>query len=1399
MAEARMAEPGSVVKKSPRRDSAPSVYYRRPAGAFPAIVNVVDGSYAGVFYAPYITVTPYVNYTFNGYINGVAENYDFGWGVKYYNSDSESNESTTVTGQNLVWKWGIESDNEAPVFYAIYGTDTLSWQSRGYQMSGDSIVAVYPSYIFSAPRVNGLWEGCELLKSSKTFCYGGRNGDQPYPMNYFPGALPYGGNNDGWWFGKNAGCKDDSGQTYRIDGIAQAFERPTVPYMLKQVVVDCSHLTVTGNVTMTCKVYKLDEIPAYMDDDEAILPEEPGELIAMGRANLTPQTADETGDLIFFTLYGEEDGLEYDIAPTIDCAILVVIDGYNEPEMANLKDFSALISTDYHVDEGFGELAYLKFGEIDQEGNIDYVWKGLNNFFGGDYSEMKTGFTIFITTENQFLTFRYDEENGQYHFPVEGGELVKQFGDITCYGIDFFASIPCDEGDWYVHDDGCDIPDWLHVNLADGEWNWDNDIPTGVVTASVTADPLPTGEKYREAVVRFEIPGAYLDYKFTQGEDNPAYLRGDVNGDEIVSIKDVTSLIDYLLSDDASSIILSNADLDANGIVNIADVTCLIDYLLSGSWPDDPVTPPDTHEWVDLGLPSGTLWATCNVGANSPEEYGDYFAWGETEPKEVYSSQTYKWCNGSDSTLTKYCTRSSYGYNGFTDGKTELDPSDDAATANWGSGARMPTLEQIKELENSCTWKWTTRNGVNGELVTGPNGKTIFLPATGFRWDSSLSFVGSTGDYWSRTLGYYGPHYAYYLGFGSDVAWSTASRCVGQSVRAVRVTEEPLQLSETEVSFEVGESKAIDILNGSGSYSVEGGVGCVTTDVVGNQLILTGVAAGSDNVIVTDAATHATATIAVTVTAPDTIPTRVFTVNGVSFTMVEVEGGTFTMGATAEQGDDAKEDEYPPHQVTLSNYAIGQTEVTQELWKAVMGDNPSSYSWLDDLNRPVDMIDACYYEFIDSLNKLTGWRFRLPTEAEWEFAARGGNRSRGYKYSGSDNLDEVAWYNCSSYEALPVATKAPNELGLYDMSGNVEELCSDFYGEYSSESQTNPTGSAPGTFPVQVFRGGHLNSIDIDCRVTHRDKQSPQWTSPYGGFRLAYYIDPFPEIQLSETDVEIEVGETKTVSILLGSGNFSVHDKLSVEYHNDFLDASVNGDLLILTGVSAGFSKLYVGDNVTGKYCICSVTVTNPEPIQIEHEWVDLGLPSGTLWATCNVGASSPEDYGDYFAWGETEPKDYYDWSTYKWCEASYNTMTKYCTDSYSSYGYNGFVDNKTELDLEDDAAYVNWGSEWCMPTYDQQTELRENCTWTWMTQNGVNGYLVIGTNGNSLFLPAAGVRDESLLNSVGSNGFYFSRTLGYYNPDGVYSLFFDSGLVNWGYHGRDYGFSIRAVRVSQN
>ncbi len=232
---------------------------------------------------------------------------------------------------------------------------------------------------------------------------------------------------------------------------------------------------------------------------------------------------------------------------------------------------------------------------------------------------------------------------------------------------------------------------------------------------------------------------------------------------------------------------------------------------------------------------------------------------------------------------------------------------------------------------------------------------------------------------------------------------------------------------------------------------------------------------------------------------PTTPKTLSFTVNGVTFEMVYVEGGTFTMGATAEQGEDAFDNEKPAHKVTLDDYAIGKFEVTQALWTAVMGNNPSRFKGD---NRPTECVswDDCQ-TFVKKLNGLTGKKFRLPTEAEWEYAARGGKKSKGYKYSGSNNIDEVAWYYSNSgSQTHPVGTKKPNELGIYDMNGNVLEWCNDWYGDYSPTAANNPVGPSSGSYRVR--RGGGWGDYAWYCRVSIRYWNYPGNRGIGIGFRL---------------------------------------------------------------------------------------------------------------------------------------------------------------------------------------------------------------------------------------------------------------------------------------------------------
>ena len=386
----------------------------------------------------------------------------------------------------------------------------------------------------------------------------------------------------------------------------------------------------------------------------------------------------------------------------------------------------------------------------------------------------------------------------------------------------------------------------------------------------------------------------------------------------------------------------------------------------------------------------------------------------------------------------------------------------------------------------------------------------------------------------------------------------------------------------------------------------------------------------------------------------------------------------------------------------------------------------------------------------DAANASWHGSWRMPTAAEltelmakctWSWTTQNGKN--GYEVTGPNGNSIF----------LPAA-------GFYDENSLNEAGISANYWSSSLET-THPTNGwymSFGSKGVNMYDGIRCygRSVRAVCQKT--------------------YIQP--NISLSDTLLQMLPGESVQLTVTVEPSDAGIVTWTSSD---ESVATVANG---LVTAIAEGTAIIMA--EVAGAKAICEVTVKASTGTNNGYTWVDLGL--SVKWATMNIGANSPEEYGDYFAWGETKPKETYSWETYKWCEGTY-TVTKYCTDS--KYGT---VDDKTVLDPEDDAAHVNWGGTWRMPTRAEQDELRSKCTWTWTTQNSVKGYKVTGPNGNSIFLPAVGYRSDSSLSDVGSRGYYWSSLLNTVGQTAGWCLGFYSD--NFGRYNRVRydGQSVRAV-----
>lgn len=848
---------------------------------------------------------------------------------------------------------------------------------------------------------------------------------------------------------------------------------------------------------------------------------------------------------------------------------------------------------------------------------------------------------------------------------------------------------------------------------------------------------------------------------------------------------------------------------------------------------------------IDLGL--SVKWANCNVGAESPEDLGGRYAWGEIYEKNHYDWTTYKWCLGSKNTLTKYCIESSYG---TIDNKTVLAPEDDVAHVRWGDEWRMPTEEEFKELREKCSFGSTTLNGVKGYEVVGPNGNSIFLPAKEESWDNSYMEV----RYWGCELNENFSDEAHYLDiftndnvFSEDNVWwwSTNERCLAYSVRPV--------YGEVKPSISVTTGDATDVtdhsvtLNGK-INNADASLDCgfiygTSSNLSTSNGTLKFLKSDKDfSVSIDDLHNNTTYYYRAFVKVDGSYQygeTRSFQTKlteVVSGKQV-VDLGLSVKWASCNVGAESSV-EYGGY------YAWGETEEKSKYdWSTYKWCNGSSTTLTKYCtNRSYGTVDNKTTLDLDDDVAHVKWgdKWRMPTIKEWEELSNRCtwqlttiNGVNGYKVVGSNgnsiflpaagNSNNKSgsggayWSNmlAENYDntTLPIFSFYDNNWGTDSRGSRYNGLSvRPVYDE--SLSITVTTGDATDITYNSVVLSGTINNFtaSLNCGFiygTSSDLSATKGTlvsanskkdfsltiKGLSDYTLYYYrsyviVDGeyiYGEVKSFRTKREITITTVSAIDITLSSATlrgrisnaeasltcgfvYGTSADLSATKGTLVTTKSQNSFNVSINGLSSNTTYYYRAYAiVNGEYIYGKVLSFTTEQAESGVEAVDLGL--SVKWAPYNVGAIAPKEYGGYYAWGETEEKSDYSELTYS------------------------FKEKKRTLDPENDVAHVKWGGSWRMPTKAEMDELCNECTWTWTQLNGVDGMKVTGPNGNSIFLPVAGIRSSTSLVLNGSEGCYWSNT-----SDGnyvAYYLVFNSGIQRcqtYTYQANARGYSVRPV-----
>ncbi len=762
---------------------------------------------------------------------------------------------------------------------------------------------------------------------------------------------------------------------------------------------------------------------------------------------------------------------------------------------------------------------------------------------------------------------------------------------------------------------------------------------------------------------------------------------GDVNGDAAVDVADIGCVIDFMAG--KGSVAKTAADVNNDNNVDVADIGFIID-VMAGKYKNPG--PPANAAAVDLGLPSGTLWANMNVGAEVQNEPGLYFAWGETvgyAKGHTFDWASYKWMAEGKSDyyyITKYQVPDK-NYDGdwynmdfefIGDSKIVLDLEDDAAHASWGGGWRMPTKEEVEELAGNTTYEYVSLKGTLGFRLTSKlNGKSIFLPAMGCMVDDKVQFE-NTAVYWSSTLD--ATHTQQSVGLYADDESNTFGcaigyRYIGQTIRPVK-SRRPEGLA------------AIDLGLPSGKLWANMNIGAYS---------------------------------------------------------IEEYGEYYAWGETALQGDGAYS--WQSYKLcngsenTLTKYcddaSYGNEGFTDGLTQINISDDVANVMWEGEWLMPTasdmrELLECTTQEFTQE-NGVNGYRLISLFNGKSIFLPAAGS-----KWNGA--LTDAGQSGC--YWSSTLSSQKPTDADYMVLDEKPHML-----------SNVRASGK-----PVRAVRNGgtpYAISLSTPSAVEFKSEESSK--------QIAINTNYVWRASCSESWC--------TLSPASGTQN---------------------GMLTISVAENTGEQRSAVVVVRAGDL-ISAVTVTQKSEMK-PGTAIDMGLPSGTLWADMNVGAETPEDYGEFYAWGETCQKSTYNWSTYKYCAGTDRSLTKYC--NMGDYGFDSLVDNLTTLTSADDVATENWGTDWRMPTNKDVEELIEYTTFEQTTQNDVVGYkLTSKANGNSIFLPLAGFRDEESLKCEGKEGNYWAAEA-YEFPSSAYYMFLNKEKAPRLLTAlRMYGMNVRPVK----